>query len=59
MAEFGQLLGVSKRRVSVLIARPNFPAVIAVLLVGRMWSYLQVNAWADSAGRTVHAAAEL
>ena len=54
MAEIGQLLGVSKRRVSMLIARPDFPAPIAVLLAGRIWSYEQVKTWAENTGRVVH-----
>jgi len=54
MAEIGQLLGVSKRRVSMLIARPDFPAPIALLSAGRIWSYEQVKTWAENTGRIVH-----
>jgi hypothetical protein len=38
----------------MLIARPDFPAPIAVLLVGRIWSYEQVKTWAENTGRVVH-----
>lgn len=48
------MLGVTKRRVTQLVAREDFPAPIARLSVGRVWSYEQVKAWAESNGRTVH-----
>lgn len=48
------MLDVTKRRVSQLVAREDFPAPIAHLSVGRVWSYEQVKAWAESNGRTVH-----
>jgi len=48
------MLGVTKRRVTQLVAREDFPAPIAHLSVGRLWSYDEVKAWAESNGRTVH-----
>jgi predicted DNA-binding transcriptional regulator AlpA len=54
MGEIGQLLGVSKRRVSMLIARDDFPAPIATLSVGRIWAYQDVRTWAEDRGRTIH-----
>jgi prophage regulatory protein len=52
--EIGAMLMLSKRRVTQLIARDDFPAPIAHLSVSRVWSYDQVKAWAESNGRTVH-----
>lgn len=54
MAEIGEMLGVSKRRVSMLIARDDFPAPIATLSVSRVWSYDQVREWAEGGGRVIH-----
>ena len=48
------MLDVTKRRVTQLVAREDFPAPIAHLSVGRLWYYEQVKAWAESNGRTVH-----
>jgi predicted DNA-binding transcriptional regulator AlpA len=53
MAEIGEMLGVSKRRVSMLIARDDFPQPIAVLSVSRVWSYDQVKDWAEAGGRVI------
>ena len=55
MAEIGQMLDLSRRRVAVLIGRPDFPQPVAVLTVSRVWSYDEVSAWAASTDRTVHA----
>jgi predicted DNA-binding transcriptional regulator AlpA len=52
--EIGAMLAVSKRRVTQLIARDDFPAPIAHLSVSRVWSYDRVKAWAQSNGRAVH-----
>ena len=52
--EIGVMLDLSKRRVTQLIAREDFPAPIAQLSVSRIWSYEQVKSWAESSGRTVH-----
>jgi predicted DNA-binding transcriptional regulator AlpA len=54
MAELIDMLGVSKSRVVQLIAMPDFPAPVAVLRVGKLWSYDDVRSWAERAGRTVH-----
>lgn len=53
-AEIGAMLNLSKRRVTQLIAREDFPAPLAQLSVSRVWSYDQVKAWAEGNGRTVH-----
>jgi predicted DNA-binding transcriptional regulator AlpA len=54
MGEIGQMLGVSKRRVSMLIARDDFPAPIATLSVSRIWAYQDIRTWAEGRGRTIH-----
>lgn len=54
MAEIGQMLGVSRGRITVLIGRADFPAPIAVLTMGRVWAHDQVSAWMLASGRTVH-----
>lgn len=54
MAEIGDMLALSRKRVSVLTNGVGFPAPIATLTVGRIWSYDQVKAWAKRNGRAVH-----
>lgn len=54
MSEVGQMLGVSRGRVQTLVSRPDFPAPIAALTVGRVWSSDDVRAWAERTGRVVH-----
>jgi prophage regulatory protein len=54
MGEIGQMLGVSKRRVSMLIARDDFPAPIAHLSVSRIWAYQDIRTWAEDSGRSIH-----
>ncbi|GGM10201.1 hypothetical protein GCM10011594_32620 [Nakamurella endophytica] len=53
MAELVQLLGVSKTRVVQLIARPDFPAPVAELSVGRIWRYSDVLDYCERTGRSV------
>lgn len=53
MAEIVEMLGVSRKRVSVLTNGPDFPAPIATLTAGRIWAYQDVKDWAESSGRTV------
>ena len=48
------MLGVSRGRANQLLARPGFPAPIATLSTGRVWSYEQVAAWAAATNRTLH-----
>lgn len=53
---FGELisaLGVSRTRAAQLIARPDFPAPIATLGVGKIWAAADVLAWFERTGRTV------
>ena len=53
MAELIDMLGVSKARVVQLIASAGFPAPLAVIKAGKIWSYDDVRAWAENRGRTV------
>ncbi len=53
MAELAPLLGLSRSRLVQLIALPDFPAPIAVLSVGRIWSYKDIEAYARRTGRTL------
>ena len=50
-AELAAVLGVSKTRVSALIARSDFPAPIAVLTVGRIWSSDDIAEYCRRHGR--------
>lgn len=52
--EVGQMLGVSRQRVSQLAARADFPVPVAVLRMGTVWRVEDVRAWAEAAGRPVH-----
>ena len=53
-AEIAQLLGLSRQRVTQLSAKPDFPAPIATLSVGKIWAYADIKAWAEQTGRSVH-----
>jgi len=52
--EIAAMLGVSRGRANQLLARQGFPAPIATLSTGRVWSYEQVAAWAEATNRTLH-----
>jgi prophage regulatory protein len=53
-AEVAAMLGVSRQRVTQLTAKPDFPAPLTTLSVGKIWSYAAVRAWAERTGRSVH-----
>ena len=57
MAEIVDMLGVSRKRVSVLTNGPDFPAPVANLTAGRIWAYQDVREWAERSGRTVRSIA--
>lgn len=46
LAEVADFLGVSKQRAAILVERPDFPAPIDTLTVGRIWSAEEVRAYA-------------
>jgi hypothetical protein len=54
LAELANVLGVSRVRAMQLIKKPEFPAPVAVLSVGRIWSYDAVVEYCESTGRKVH-----
>ncbi len=58
LAELAKVLGVSRVRAMQLIKRAEFPQPIAVLSVGRIWSYEAVVEYCESAGRKVHPLSE-
>jgi prophage regulatory protein len=54
LGELIELLGLSKTRVRQLVATADFPAPIATLGVGKIWSTPDVVAFCERTGRTVH-----
>ena len=52
--EIAAMLGVSRGRANQLLARQGFPAPIATLSTGRVWSYDHVAAWAAETNRTLY-----
>ncbi|GAA4929644.1 helix-turn-helix transcriptional regulator [Actinoplanes utahensis] len=52
--EIADYLGVSRQRVAVLVERPDFPAPIAHLSVGRIWRTSDVRQWAANRSHRVH-----
>ncbi|QAY71795.1 DNA-binding protein [Xylanimonas protaetiae] len=57
-AEVTALLGVSKQRTYQLTGRPDFPAPVAELKMGKVWRTADVMQWAIEAGRAVDTAVE-
>ncbi len=54
-AELAELLEVSRQRVFQLTSRPDFPAPVADLRMGKIWRTADVLAWAKATGREVDA----
>lgn len=50
-AEIAELLGVSRQRVQQLIAKPDFPAPVADLAMGKVWRAEDVHAWGVKTNR--------
>ena len=50
-AELGQLLGVSRQRVSQLVTSAGFPEPYATLAMGSIWTLESVTEWAARTGR--------
>jgi len=44
-AEIGTRLGVSRQRVQQLVSRPDFPAPVVVLGMGKVWETGDVEQW--------------
>ncbi|GAA4961574.1 helix-turn-helix transcriptional regulator [Actinoplanes utahensis] len=53
-AEIADYLGVTRQRVAVLVERPDFPAPVAHLSVGRIWRTSDVRQWAANRPNRVH-----
>jgi hypothetical protein len=53
-AEIGQMLGLGRTRVHVLINDVDFPAPVAELRVGKVWPYTDIAVYAARAGRPVY-----
>lgn len=53
-AEIGRMFGgVSRQRVQQIVTRPDFPAPLDVLDMGKVWRRADVEEWARGKGRTV------
>jgi len=44
-AEIGARLGVSRQRVQQIVSRPDFPAPVVVLGMGKVWETDDVEKW--------------
>lgn len=44
-AEIRERLGVGITRIKQIVARPDFPAPVASLIIGRVWDGDQVERW--------------
>lgn len=53
-SEIATLLGVSKQRVTALAARPDFPAPVATLAMGKVWRSADIIEWAKASDRRLH-----
>jgi hypothetical protein len=51
LAEVAAYLGVSRQRAAILVDRPDFPAPIDTLTVGRIWDAADVRAYAERRNR--------
>jgi len=52
VAEVAAMLGLTTQRIDQLARRdPDFPAPVAELAAGRIWSRAEIVAWARQAGR--------
>jgi predicted DNA-binding transcriptional regulator AlpA len=53
-AEIGQMLGLGRTRVHMLINDVGFPPPIAELRVGKVWLYADIEAYAARTGRPLY-----
>jgi prophage regulatory protein len=47
-AEIGTMLKVGRQRVHQLTTRPDFPAPVVVLTMGKVWHAEEVRAWDEA-----------
>lgn len=53
-AEVGEVFGgISRQRVNQLTTRADFPRPLVELRMGKVWDLADVEAWAESKGRTL------
>lgn len=50
-AEIGKLFNISRQRVQQLTHRPDFPAPVADLAMGKVWESADVHRWGVATGR--------
>lgn len=50
-AEIAGLFGVTRQRVTQLVAKPDFPKPAAELAMGKVWLGKDVRAWGAKDGR--------
>ncbi len=55
--ELTKLLGVNRARVYQLSSSKDFPDPVAVLAMGKIWTYRSIQDWADKRGRDFNARA--
>ena len=55
--ELRRLFGVSATRTIQIADRPDFPAPLDELIIGKIWALDDVIAWAERTGRTLDLAA--
>lgn len=55
--EIGRLLGVTRQRADFLSRSDGFPAPVAELAIGRVWSFDQIEEWAARRGRPLNVGA--
>ncbi|WP_434741765.1 hypothetical protein [Micromonospora sp. SH-82] len=51
LSEIAAHLGVSRQRAAILVERPDFPAPIDTLTVGRIWDIAEVRTYAERRNR--------
>ncbi|WP_433344783.1 hypothetical protein [Micromonospora sp. CA-111912] len=51
LSEVAAHLGVSRQRAAILVDRPDFPAPIDTLTVGRIWDAAEVRAYTERRSR--------
>ena len=54
LAELTRMLGVTKTRAMQISRKPDFPAPLGELSVGRIWAYDAVVEFCRATGRRVH-----
>lgn len=53
LSEVAAYLGVSRQRAAILVDRPDFPAPIDTLTVGRIWDAAEIRTYAERRNRSL------